>query len=137
MDQWDRRCRVATCTVNNWALDFRGNYERIVKSMFQLTHRSRKIFSFNKTLSNPIKLFIACSEASELGARIRLGPELEIPGYGCADHFFELDTERHSWEMLSKLVEKSKEWPNLLVITGLPTRFRGLLYNCAAAFKNG
>ncbi|EFP04775.1 hypothetical protein CRE_30004 [Caenorhabditis remanei] len=110
MDQWDRRCRVATCTVNNWALDFRGNYERIVKT---------------------------CSEASELGARIRLGPELEIPGYGCADHFFELDTERHSWEMLSKLVEKSKEWPNLLVITGLPTRFRGLLYNCAAAFKNG
>ncbi|UMM29095.1 hypothetical protein L5515_011627 [Caenorhabditis briggsae] len=110
MDQWDRRCRVATCTVNNWALDFRGNYERIVKT---------------------------CSEAYALGARIRLGPELEIPGYGCADHFFELDTERHSWEMLSKLVEKSKEWPELLVITGLPTRFRGLLYNCAAALKNG
>lgn len=110
MDQWDRLCRVATCTVNNWALDFRGNFERIVKT---------------------------CSEANALGARIRLGPELEIPGYGCADHFFEGDTERHSWEMLSKLVEKSTEWPDLLIITGLPTRFRGLLYNCAAALKNG
>ncbi|EGT37843.1 hypothetical protein CAEBREN_23741 [Caenorhabditis brenneri] len=110
MNQWNRRCRVATCTVNNWALDFRGNYERIVKT---------------------------CSEAAAKGACIRVGPELEIPGYGCADHFFEIDTERHSWEMLSKIVEKSKEWPNLLVITGLPTRFRGLLYNCAAALKNG
>uniref|UniRef100_A0A1I7TD81 Glutamine-dependent NAD(+) synthetase n=1 Tax=Caenorhabditis tropicalis TaxID=1561998 RepID=A0A1I7TD81_9PELO len=110
MNQWSRRCRVATSTVNNWALDFRGNYERIVKT---------------------------CSEAAAQGACIRLGPELEIAGYGCADHFFELDTEQHSWEMLSELVEKSREWPDLLVITGLPTRFRGLLYNCAAALKNG
>ncbi|CAI5448996.1 unnamed protein product [Caenorhabditis angaria] len=107
---WDRRTRVATCTLNNWALDFKGNYERIVKT---------------------------CEEANSIGARIRVGPELEICGYGCSDHFFELDTERHSWEMLSRIVEKSREWPNLLVLTGLPVRFRGLLYNCMAALKNG
>ncbi|CAB3406262.1 unnamed protein product [Caenorhabditis bovis] len=107
---WDRRTRVATCTVNNWALDFKGNYARIVKT---------------------------CDDAYLMGARIRLGPELEICGYGCADHFFEIDTELHSWEMLSKLTEKSKTWPNLLILTGLPVRFRGLLYNCMAAVKNG
>ena len=38
-----------------------------------------------------------------------MGPELEIPGYGCADHFFELDTEKHSWEVLKHVVEESKK----------------------------
>lgn len=28
-----------------------------------------------------------------LGARFRLGPELEVPGYSCEDHFYEADTE--------------------------------------------
>lgn len=31
---------------------------------------------------------------------IQVGPELEIPGYGCEDHFMELDTIDHSWEAL-------------------------------------
>ena len=26
-------------------------------------------------------------------------------GYGCADHFFENDTELHSWEVLAKLLD--------------------------------
>jgi NAD+ synthase (glutamine-hydrolysing) len=38
-----------------------------------------------------------------------LGPELEICGYGCADHFFELDTEKHSWEILKEIVDESKK----------------------------
>ena len=28
----------------------------------------------------------------------QVGPELEIPGYGCEDHFLEQDTIEHSWE---------------------------------------
>ena len=35
----------------------------------------------------------------------RLGPELEITGYGCNDHFFESDTFLHSWEVLAKLMD--------------------------------
>jgi NAD+ synthase (glutamine-hydrolysing) len=56
---------------------------------------------------------------------LRVGPELEIPGYGCLDHFLEgqldedcrgdiavlltnfgstVDTHRHSWEVLAKLL---------------------------------
>jgi predicted amidohydrolase len=27
--------------------------------------------------------------AKERGAAVRVGPELEIPGYGCLDHFLE------------------------------------------------
>ena len=35
-------------------------------------------------------------EAKKLGATFRVGLELEISGYGCEDHFFELDAVRHS-----------------------------------------
>ena len=58
------------------------------------------------------KIFSACEEAYKAGARLRLGPELEIPGYGCADHFHELDTEIHSWEILKKIVDASQKVNN-------------------------
>ena len=51
---------VATCNLNQWALDFDGNCKRILRS---------------------------CAIAKEQGATYRLGPELEICGYGCEDHF--------------------------------------------------
>jgi NAD+ synthase (glutamine-hydrolysing) len=43
---------VSTCSLNQWALDFEGNYARILKS---------------------------CHLAKEAGAKLRVGPELEIP----------------------------------------------------------
>ena len=51
-----RKCILSTCQLNQWSLDFDGNLNRIVES---------------------IKL------AKEHGARYRLGPELEVSGYGC------------------------------------------------------
>jgi hypothetical protein len=30
----------------------------------------------------------------------QVGPELEVCGYGCEDHFYELDTVDHCWEVL-------------------------------------
>lgn len=53
---------IATCSLNQWALDFEGNAERIIES---------------------IRI------AKERGATLRVGPELEITGYGCLDHFLE------------------------------------------------
>ena len=44
---------LATCNLNQWALDFQGNLERILESI---------------------------AEAKNKGARYRLGPELEITG---------------------------------------------------------
>ena len=57
---------VASCALNQSSLDFEGNFERILES---------------------------CNEARRLGAKIRTGPELEITGYGCGDHFLELGTK--------------------------------------------
>lgn len=54
---------VASCALNQTALDFSGNLKRILQS---------------------------CRKAKQKGAKIRTGPELEITGYGCSDHFLEL-----------------------------------------------
>jgi NAD+ synthase (glutamine-hydrolysing) len=35
--------------------------------------------------------------AKENNCTLRVGPELEICGYGCEDHFLETDTIDHSW----------------------------------------
>jgi len=67
-----RLLKVATCSLNQWAMDFDCNAKQIKESI---------------------------AKAKEAGASIRLGPELEIPGYGCQDHFLELDTVNHSYVM--------------------------------------
>jgi NAD+ synthase (glutamine-hydrolysing) len=60
---------VAAATLPSVPLDFAGNRDRILES---------------------IRL------AKEMGATLRTGPELEIPGYGCLDHHLEGDTFLHS-----------------------------------------
>ena len=39
-----------------------------------------------------------------MGASYRFGPELEVPGYSCEDHFFEIDTVNHSWEVIADIL---------------------------------
>lgn len=80
---------LATCSLNQWAMDFEGNYRRVKQSILI---------------------------SKQMGASYRLGPELELwyayqvwfnklfSGYGCNDHFYELDTETHCWEILAKLI---------------------------------
>ena len=38
------------------------------------------------------------------GVNTQVGPELELPGYGCEDHFQELDTVEHCWECIAGLL---------------------------------
>ena len=52
-------------------------------------------------------------------AKYRLGPELEIPGYGCEDHFLEGDTFRHCWEVLAQILQ-SDATDNMLCDFGMP-----------------
>ena len=94
---------VATCNLNQWALDFTGNTSRILQS---------------------------CNEAKNQGASYRLGPELEICGYGCEDHFLESDTFYHCWESLIELLEKGATDDGLICDFGMPILFRGARYNC-------
>ncbi len=100
---------LATCNLNQWAMDFDGNLGRIVESI---------------------------EVAKGKGAKYRLGPELEIPGYGCQDHFYEGDTTRHSWECLAEII-KSGVTNGILCDVGMPVIHRSVRYNCRVLLLDG
>jgi NAD+ synthase (glutamine-hydrolysing) len=93
---------LATCNLNQWALDFGGNLERVRESV---------------------------RVAKARGARFRVGPELELCGYSCEDAFLEGDTLRHSWEALGELLADDLS-DGILVDVGMPVMHRGVRYNC-------
>ena len=95
-----RMATLATCSLNQWALDFDGNLARIVASI---------------------------EEAKSRGARYRVGPELEICGYGCEDHFLELDTFAHSLEALAALI-RTGATDGILCDIGLPVLHLSLIH---------
>ncbi|OQR76214.1 putative glutamine-dependent NAD(+) synthetase-like [Tropilaelaps mercedesae] len=99
---------VSGSTLNQWALDFTGNYRRILESI---------------------------KRAKAAGSKYRSGPELEIPGYGCADHFFESDTELHSWEVLAKLLDDPTTF-DIICDVGMAVSLRNVLYNVRVIFLN-
>ena len=89
--------------------------------------------SFTHNKKNIIK---SIREAKELGAAYRLGPELEVSGYGCEDHFFELDTVRHSWDTLAEILKDEDLTKDILVDIGMPVHFKNTLYNCRVICLN-
>ncbi|GJP63540.1 hypothetical protein CLOP_g20605 [Closterium sp. NIES-67] len=99
-----RLATFATCALNQWAMDFEGNTNRIIASI---------------------------REAKARGASYRIGPELEITGYGCEDHFLEHDTCQHAWECLAAIIT-SGATDGILCDIGLPVEHRGVRYNCRA-----
>ncbi|XP_004300490.1 PREDICTED: glutamine-dependent NAD(+) synthetase [Fragaria vesca subsp. vesca] len=103
-----RLLKVATCNLNQWAMDFDCNINNIKESI---------------------------AKAKEAGAVIRLGPELEITGYGCEDHFLELDTVTHAWECLKELLVG--DWTDgMLCSFGMPVIKGSERYNCQILCMN-
>ncbi|KAG7891422.1 hypothetical protein KL905_000014 [Ogataea polymorpha] len=100
---------LATCALNQWALDFEGNRDRILESILEAKRRK---------------------------ASLRVGPELEIPGYGCLDHFLENDVYLHSWEMYASILTDDRTFGILLDI-GMPIMHRNRRYNCRVLSYNG
>ena len=94
---------LATCQLNQWALSFKHNKQNIIQSIV---------------------------EAKRLGATYRLGPELEVTGYGCEDHFFEVDTVKHSWETIAEILADKDLTKGILCDVGMPIHFNNTLYNC-------
>ncbi|OQU94823.1 hypothetical protein CLAIMM_01116 [Cladophialophora immunda] len=99
---------VATCSLNQWSLDFDGNAERIITSIKQ---------------------------AKAAGARLRVGPELEVCGYGCADHYLEGDLFLHCWESLATIITHPDVTDCILDI-GMPVRHNSVRYNCRVIVLN-
>lgn len=103
-----RKVILASSTLNQWALDFEGNKERILESIL---------------------------EAKEMGATFRTGPELEISGYSCEDHFYESDTFLHSWEVLLELLT-SPICKDIIIDVGMPVMHKNVAYNCRVIYLN-
>jgi len=101
---------LATCSLDQWAMDFDGNVERILRSI---------------------------EEAKSLGAKYRLGPELEVTGYGCNDHFFEPDTYLHSWEALGVILSSPRARGGIICDIGMPVMHRSVKYNCRVFILEG
>ena len=93
--------RVSTCNLNQWSLDFSLNLRNIQHSI---------------TL------------ARQQHSRFRTGPELELSGYGCEDHYYEADTLLHCWQALLQLL--TGDWTDdMLVDVGMPLLHKGVRYN--------
>ncbi|XP_046671791.1 glutamine-dependent NAD(+) synthetase isoform X2 [Homalodisca vitripennis] len=103
-----RKVTLAVSTLNQWALDFEGNLARILQSI---------------------------QAAKDAGATYRSGPELEICGYNCEDHFLESDTLLHSWELLLELLI-SPICKDIIVDVGMPVMHKNATYNCRVIFLN-
>uniref|UniRef100_A0A7S4T6Z9 Glutamine-dependent NAD(+) synthetase n=1 Tax=Alexandrium monilatum TaxID=311494 RepID=A0A7S4T6Z9_9DINO len=101
--------KVATCNLNQWAMDFVNNRTRIIESI---------------------------REAKAHGCKFRTGPELEITGYGCEDYFLEHDTFLHAWESLAELL-KSGVTDGILCDIGMPVMHRNVSYNCRVVCLDG
>ncbi|TQV97743.1 hypothetical protein V2A60_006526 [Cordyceps javanica] len=101
--------RVATCALNQWALDFENNLRRIKQSI---------------------------REAKEAGATLRVGPELEITGYGCLDHFLENEVYESSWDSLESILT-DESLHGIVIDVGLPLLHRNCRYNARAIILNG
>jgi NAD+ synthase (glutamine-hydrolysing) len=89
--------------------------------------------SFTHNKSNIIK---SIEIARKYGASYRLGPELEVSGYGCEDHFFELDTVRHSWQVLTEILKSKDLTRDMICDIGMPVHFKNTLYNCRVLCLN-
>eukprot|EP01035_Chromulina_nebulosa_P025859 gene25859-33799_t len=106
----DNKVVLSTCNINQWAMDFDGNYERIRKSII---------------------------EAKAIpGCKFRLGPELEISGYSCEDHFLELDTFLHSEQTLALLLKDETLTKDILCDIGCPIMHNNVRYNCRVFILN-
>lgn len=129
---------VATCSLCQWALDFDGNLRRIIESI-QLA----KAAGARQVPPPPPRLSLVANcfqgvlpELWRLAAaRYRLGPELEIPGYGCEDHFYEQDTVLHSWQSLATLL-RGDYTHGILCDVGMPVLHKNVRYNCRVFVLN-
>ena len=102
------RAHICAVSSNQHALDFEGNKRRIFRSI---------------------------EICKQLGCTYRAGAELEVPGYSCEDHFKEIDTMYHCWEMVEDLL-KTDLTDNIIIEMNMPVIHRSVCYNCKVLVLN-
>lgn len=84
---------------------------------------------------SPCRLLILHACWPPLVRSFQVGPELEIPGYGCEDHFNEHDTVEHSWVRTADTAQPCRlacnQWP--LLDAAAPSKLPRMHCRSAAA----
>lgn len=101
--------RVAATSVNTTPLDWKGNTQKILK---------------------------AIEQAQKLDAQIICFPELCISGYGCEDMFLAPGTAHRAFKILTEIIAPATK-DNIFACVGLPTCYKGAVYNTVASIQNG
>jgi NAD+ synthase (glutamine-hydrolysing) len=96
------RVNIAAVATNQHALDFEGNKNRIFRSI---------------------------EMCKTMGCTYRAGGECEVSGYSCEDHFKELDTIYHCWEIVGELLSTDLT-VGIIVEMNMPVIHRSVCYNC-------
>ncbi|KAK7745685.1 hypothetical protein SLS62_009651 [Diatrype stigma] len=81
-----------------------------------------------------MRIIESITKAKEAGASLRVGPELEICGYGCLDHLLEQDLYLHSWQCLETIL-KNKDCYDILLDIGMPVLHRNNRFNCRVVLQ--
>lgn len=102
-----RWIRLGSATLNQTALDWRGNLARAVG---------------------------AVEMARERGVQLLVLPEMALCGYGCEDAYHSL---AHSERAMAQLLDFAATTKGLAVVVGLPVRLQHGLYNAAAFVVDG
>lgn len=103
-----RKVIVSATALNQWAMEFQGNKERILQSI---------------------------ALAKSQGSRLYVSSELAVPGYGCQDHFLESDTFLHSWQALGEILSDPVT-QDILIFLGMPVMHKNTGYNCTVVILN-
>lgn len=102
------RVNVAAVSTNQHALDFTENKRRIFRSI---------------------------EMCKSIGVAYRAGGELEVSGYSCDDHFKELDTIYHCWEVVNDLLQTDLT-ENIIVEMNMPVIHKSVCYNSKVLLLN-
>ncbi|MBU3805979.1 MAG: NAD(+) synthase [Candidatus Fournierella pullistercoris] len=74
--------------------------------------------------------------AAQQGVEVLCLPELGLTGYTCQDLFLQPTLQQAALDALEQVLSETKEL-GLVCTVGLPVRFEGKLYNCAAVIQQG
>ena len=100
---------IATCALDQWALDLDGNKDRIKA---------------------------AIKSAKSQSAKLLITPELSIPSYGLLDHWLELDNYDLYFEVLADILA-DETLHDIIFDVGMPVCHRSTYYNCRVFCYNG
>ena len=61
---------------------------------------------------------------------------MELTGYGCEDHFTEIDTLEHAWECLAEIIQGGHT-EHIVCDIGMPLMHGGVRYNARVYVVRG